>query len=154
MKKNHPASDLTWQLWENNRASSRHWLLAYFPRLQTVFKNLNRLNIILSSDKEIRKLNRQFFHRRRSTDVIAFRYLLKEIPEPARNSFPDGDIFLNPLRAKIQAKYFGNTFRQELLTLLIHGLLHLAGFDDRTKVKQKKMFKQQEKILRWLNSFC
>jgi probable rRNA maturation factor len=153
MKKNHrPTKTIFWQLWEKNQPiQRRHWLRKYFAGLQNFFKGLARINIVLLNDKEIRRLNRQFLKRRGSTDVLAFRYFPEELPEPVRAIFPDGDIFINSFRAKTQAKFFGNTPRQEVLTLLIHGLLHLTGYNDQNKSERKKMFARQAKIQKWIN---
>jgi probable rRNA maturation factor len=132
------------------------WLLPYLRRLAagTDFKNLRKVNIIMINDAAARRLNRQFLKRRRTTDVLAFRYRLgASVPAAIRHSFPDGDVFINYVRARSQAADFGNSFRRELLTLIIHGLLHLRGYTDLTRRARRRMFIKQEKILNWLHCY-
>ncbi|MDR0676007.1 MAG: rRNA maturation RNase YbeY, partial [Elusimicrobiota bacterium] len=58
-----------------------------------------------------------------------------------------GDIFICPEQADRQAKNFGNSFDKEIALLLIHGLLHLIGFDDITLQDQKIMRSAEKEML-------
>jgi len=94
------------------------------------------LSIAIVCDARMKALNRKHLNRNRVTDVLAFDY---------------GEIIICLDQAKRQAKEFNLSTEQELATLLIHGILHLTGYDDGTKKQREKMFKQQNKIFTLLN---
>jgi probable rRNA maturation factor len=62
-------------------------------------------------------------------------------------TFQHGEIFISVEMAKRQARVLGNALMRELQLYIVHGLLHLHGFDDRTPAGARKMKKAQEKIL-------
>jgi probable rRNA maturation factor len=88
------------------------------------------VTLILCSDYMIRKLNRQYRKIDRATDVLSFPF-----------GDPDllGEIYISLQRAKIQAKRYGLTYNEELKRLLIHGLLHLIGYDHHKKPDKEAM---------------
>ncbi|MFH0797769.1 MAG: rRNA maturation RNase YbeY [Candidatus Omnitrophota bacterium] len=96
-----------------------------------------KIGIILVSDKKITLYNRKFLEREGSTDVISFRLGPGE-----------GDILISVERAKSQAKEYHHPLEKELLILAVHGFLHLAGYDDRTEKKRRRMFAETERIVR------
>lgn len=89
------------------------------------------ISIVLVGDAKIKALNKKYRKSNKVTDVLAFDY---------------GEIFICLPQAKKQAKKLGNILKKELSILLIHGLLHLAGYDHRTKKDLNKMLKKQEEI--------
>jgi probable rRNA maturation factor len=96
-------------------------------------ENINKneaVTLILCSDYAIRKLNRQYRKIDRATDVLSFPF-----------GDPDllGEIYISLQRAKIQAKRYGLTYNKELKRLLIHGLLHLIGYDHHKKAEKTAM---------------
>lgn len=62
-----------------------------------------------------------------------------------------GDIVISMEKAKEQAQEYGHSFDRELAFLLVHGMLHLLGWDHETEDEEKDMFDRQEKILRIIN---
>ena len=70
----------------------------------------------------MRRLNRKFLSHNRTTDVLSFGY------EPA--SAKEGEIIVNLDQARRQAPKFQATYSAEVVRLIIHGLLHLLGYDD------------------------
>lgn len=98
-----------------------------------------QINFIMVSDQEIKKLNIKFRKVRRITDVISFLV----VPEMFI-----GDIYISKGRSQKQAKQYGNTWRQELMYLVIHGVLHLCGYTDYDPENKAKMFEKQDKIFR------
>ncbi len=87
------------------------------------------INIILVSNRKITELNRRFLGRNRPTNVIAF-------PLPPIRTVPGcggvlGEIYISREQARLQAKAAGIKLQTELLQLVRHGLLHLAGFSHR-----------------------
>lgn len=92
---------------------------------------MTEISIVLVGDAKIKNLNKRYRKRDKVTDVLAFDY---------------GEIFICVPQAKKQAKELGHSLKKELAILLIHGLLHLAGYDDETKKDYNKMVKAQENI--------
>jgi probable rRNA maturation factor len=74
---------------------------------------------LLTDDRELRRLNRQFFGQDRPTDVLSF-------PQPG--SFL-GEIAISVERAQAQARQLGHAVEDELAVLMLHGVLHLLGMD-------------------------
>jgi len=100
------------------------------------------VSVTLIDDEGIRKLNLEFFRKDRPTDVLAF--ALQDPGEPIL-----GDVYLGFQQAQRQASELDIPLEEELLRLVIHGTLHLAGHDhpegeDRF---QSTMFRIQEEIL-------
>jgi probable rRNA maturation factor len=110
------------------------------------------LTLDLTNPKRIQALNRRFRGVDRTTDVIAFRYsnaLSLREREGVRGSF-DGDIAINIIQARLQAKRMRHPTRREIRLLLIHGTLHLLGYTDYEPVPRRRMFKRQNQLLlRW-----
>lgn len=108
------------------------------------------VNIILVDEQEIRKLNRQFLKRGCITDVIAFNYRPETAPAMVKGPKPFGDIYVCARRAKEQAAEMGHSLITELLILITHGALHLAGMDDSTPRKRKAMNARTARLLKKL----
>jgi probable rRNA maturation factor len=100
---------------------------------RTNLRKLNAISIWLISDRRISKMHLQFFGDRSPTDVITFR---------------DGEIFISVETARRNAGEFGNSLLSEIKLCMVHGFLHLHGFDDRQPADLKIMKNTQEKILR------
>jgi len=94
-------------------------------------KKFDEISIVIVGDKKIKSLNKKYLKRNQVTDVLAFGY---------------GEVFICLPQARKQAKELGHSIKKELAILLIHGILHLAGYDDKTKIGYNKMVKAQEKI--------
>ena len=102
-------------------------------RKQTDLRKLNAISVWLISDWRISRLHLQFFGESSATDVITFHH---------------GDIFVSVETARRNAREFGNSLMSEIKLYIVHGLLHLHGFDDRQPADQRRMENTQEKILR------
>ena len=88
------------------------------------------LSVLLVNDRRMRVLNRQYRCIDRTTDVLSFPQLMEsQISGPGPQVCLLGDIVINLHRAERQAKEYGLSLNQELKRLLVHGLLHLAGYD-------------------------
>ncbi|MFH0841686.1 MAG: rRNA maturation RNase YbeY [Bacteroidota bacterium] len=97
------------------------------------------LSYIITTDKELKKINRQFLGRDYYTDVIAFDYGEKEIV--------NGEIYISKETVKRNANNYKVSLRNELLRVIFHGTLHLCGFKDKSKGQKERMRRQEE---RWL----
>jgi len=145
--------------------------------LKTVgVKVKTEISLAIVGDGRMRKLNKIYRGRNRVTDVLSFGdktvlpYLAKAFPrlkknqeasnkvEPASGQEfiepPDGvkrlgEVVICYPRAKKQAKRLGHSLNKELTVLLIHGILHLLGYDhEQNEQEAKKMRAMEEKILR------
>jgi probable rRNA maturation factor len=104
------------------------------------------INIILTDKPTIRRMNKTFLDEAGETDVIAFPYTT--VPETVNQAF--GDIYIAAPVAEENAERFGDSPRRELVRLIVHGLLHLLGYDDHGVQDRKKMWKRQELFVdRW-----
>jgi probable rRNA maturation factor len=107
--------------------------LQLHPRERTDLRKLSEIFIWLISDGRMALLHRKFLGQSGPTDVMTFQH---------------GEIFISVDTARRHARAFGNSLLCELKLYIVHGLLHLHGFDDRTPAEVRKMKKAQEKILR------
>lgn len=80
------------------------------------------IDIIFVTDPEIKRLNREWFGRSCSTDVIAFDYGAKAMPR--------GEVYISVDTAKRQASARGVGLSEELIRLCVHGTAHVEGYDD------------------------
>lgn len=99
--------------------------------------------MLITSDKEIREINKKWLDRDRPTDVIAFSQLEGQ---PFPTSFI-GDVVISIETAARQAEEYGQTLDQELGRLLAHGILHLLGHDHaRGGIKARKMREVEDRL--------
>ncbi|HAK77909.1 MAG TPA: rRNA maturation RNase YbeY [Runella sp.] len=85
---------------------------------------LNQLNYIFCSDEYLLSVNQQYLNHDFYTDIITFDNS-EEI-----EGIVEGDIFISIDRVKENAEQLSKTFKEELLRVLAHGVLHLVGYDD------------------------
>ncbi len=115
----------------------------------SVFKKYNiseaEISLIFGSDKLLSSLKKQFFHKDQWTDVIAFR-----LNEYKKKSV-EGEIYISLPRAKENAESFGEPFEKEVARLIIHGNLHLLGFEDETEEEKTEMTKLENDFLSQIN---
>jgi probable rRNA maturation factor len=83
------------------------------------------VHVLLADDVTLRRLNRTFLGKDRATDVLSF----PAAAELNHGAEVAGDLAISLETAARQAKRFGHTLRDEVRVLLLHGTLHLAGFD-------------------------
>jgi len=114
-----------------------------------VFNTLNISNascsILFVDDATIKKINLENRGIDRVTDVISF--ALEDGEEPFLSYRVLGDIYISIPKMKEQAKEYGHSEKRELSFLVVHGLLHLLGYDHMEKEEEEIMFSLQEKIL-------
>ncbi|MGB6691271.1 MAG: rRNA maturation RNase YbeY [Terracidiphilus sp.] len=126
-------------------ASPQHRLpsersLAQFLRFaQSAARLQGQVTVLLTGDKSIRRLNRQFRGIDKTTDVLSF--------PTAGDTFPGiaGDIAISVQAARRQAIEQGHSLAEEVKVLILHGLLHLAGYDH--QVDDGRM-ERRERLLR------
>ena len=95
------------------------------------------VSVIFVDSEYIRRLNERFLKRDYPTDVLAF-----SLQEHGKN--PEGEIYVCTELAGTQAREHGVPFKEELFRLVIHGMLHLIGYDDADPDEQRKMLDKGE----------
>ena len=103
-----------------------------------------KVSIILSNKKYLNKLKKKYFNLDVFTDVIAFN--LED-----KNDCLDGEIYISIDDVKENAKIFSNSFNNEFSRILIHGILHLVGYDDSNEKEKKIMKNLEDKYLCFIN---
>ena len=107
----------------------------------------SELSVVIVGDRAIRSLNRDYLGRDKPTNVISF--AMQEGEFPGLNPQMLGDVIISADTAAREAEDGGVTFEERLYFLLLHGILHLAGYDHerngavearRMAIKERKMF--------------
>ena len=134
-------------------AATLHTLASEVLRAEGVSGPLE-VGVLVTTDGEVRSLNRDYLGHDYETDVISFGMTEEESAGGAPAFVtPDerppylGDIAISYDRAADQAPEFGNTPQAEVATLLIHGLLHLLGYDDAQDHERERMHARQHELL-------
>jgi|YNPNPStandDraft_1061719.scaffolds.fasta_scaffold01372_4 probable rRNA maturation factor len=100
------------------------------------------IEISFLTKEQISKLNKEFLNHLGPTDVITFNY-----SNITNQNTLTGEILVCPDIALEQSKLYSTTFENELLRYIIHGILHLLGFNDESPVEKRKMRIKENKIL-------
>lgn len=104
------------------------------------------MDIIFVDDKFMRQLNRRFTRKDRTTDVLSFG-MREQSPGPS--DYPSlGDIYISLDQAARQVADYKADFKQEVALLVVHGLLHLLGYDHKEKNEKTHMRKREEMYLK------
>ena len=98
------------------------------------------VNIVLVDNDTIQQYNRDFLQHDYPTDTISF-------PIEARQGYLEGEVLVCTEIAKERAKEFGWTAEEELFLYVIHGMLHLVGFDDTTSEQRDAMREKEREYL-------
>lgn len=102
-------------------------------------KELGELNYIFLNDEGLLKMNQEYLHHDTLTDIITFDY--------CEDEQISGDIFISVERVKQNAEKFEVRFEDELRRVMIHGVLHLLGFNDKTAGEKEKMRDLENKYI-------
>ena len=110
--------------------------------LEALLKVEFELGIKIVSSAEMARVNEQYLQHAGPTDVITFNHL--DIEQQNRIH---GDIYVCIEEAMIQAKRFGTSWQEELVRYVVHGMLHLLGYDDRTERLRQAMKRVQDELV-------
>ena len=102
------------------------------PRRGSVLHQLPQIDVMLVSDARIAALHKRFMNIAGPTDVITFQH---------------GEIFVSVETAKANARHFRTTTDSEIRLYIVHGILHLLGFDDTTPAAARAMTKTQARVV-------
>jgi probable rRNA maturation factor len=106
------------------------------------------LGILLVGNKRMRSLNRRYRGKNRTTDVLAFAVREAMVPH-ALCLTPSmlGDVVISVPEAACQAKKDQRSLDEELMVLLIHGILHLIGYDHERSEKEARRMRRRERMI-------
>ena len=104
------------------------------------------LKFIFTNDVALRDINREFLKHMYYTDIISFDYSDRNII--------NGELYISAEALRRNAIIYKAGIREELLRVMIHGVLHLCGYDDNTRKKRDLMFSLQEKRLKEFQNLC
>ncbi len=102
-------------------------------------RKLGDINYVFCDDERILAVNREFLDHDYYTDIITFDYGVQDIIA--------GDIYISIDTVSTNAEQFGASFAQELLRVIIHGILHLTGQGDKTPETQAEMTRKENEAL-------
>lgn len=129
----------------SNTKQWREWLQ---QSLKSEGKALANLNYIFCKDDYLIRINQEYLQHDTYTDIITF-----DNTEPEASGI-EADIFISIERVKENAQQLAQDFRQELARVMVHGLLHLAGYPDKTPTEAAKMRAKEEEYLLNLPESC
>ena len=104
------------------------------------------VSIIFTDEAGIREINRNYRHIDRATDVISFAFSEGEGAQYA--PFLLGDIFICTDVVSSHAEKYGTTFEEEMIFMVVHGILHLLGFDHHKAAERAKMREAETVVMR------
>lgn len=94
-------------------------------------KQLGAVSVIFCSDPYLLEVNKKYLRHNYFTDIITFDY--------CSGDTLSGDLFISVDSVRENARFYGTEFSEELNRVIVHGLLHLIGYDDQTEAEQQEM---------------
>jgi rRNA maturation RNase YbeY len=119
------------------KTALRQWIKSIIDKNRY---QLQYLNYIFTSDAFLLKINREYLDHNTFTDIITFDH-------SSDNHLIEADIFISVERVKENASALNVSFNDELHRVMIHGVLHLFGFEDESESKKKEMRKKENHYL-------
>ena len=103
-------------------------------------KKKGQINFVFTSDETLLEMNKKYLKHDTYTDILTFDY--------SEGKIIGGDVIISVERVKENAAKFKTNFEEELRRVMIHGILHLCGYKDKTKANSLKMRKQEDLALK------
>lgn len=123
-----------------NQQELRRWIKKV---ITSENKEIGEINYIFCSDEYLLERNIKYLDHDTLTDIITFNY--------CKGQIITSDIMISIDRVKENSTIFDNSFSEELHRVMIHGILHLIGYDDKTE-KEKKLMREKENF--YLKKLC
>ena len=134
------SEDVVFNLKDKTRL--KKWVVSVIEKQK---RKAGNISFVFCSDAFLLEMNKEYLNHDTYTDIITFDYS-KETPNEAIS----GDIFISIDRVQENADKFSKTVEDELHRVIIHGVLHLLGYKDKTKAAKEEMTKQEDLCLKAL----
>ena len=108
-------------------------------------KEVGGISYIFCSDEQLLEINKEFLNHDYYTDIITFDY--------SETDVVSGDLFISIERIKDNAKTLKTSYQEELHRVIIHGVLHLLGYKDKTEEESENMRKLEDECLLILSTY-
>ena len=108
-------------------------------------KEVGEISYIFCSDEQLLEINKEFLNHDYYTDIITFDY--------SETDVVSGDLFISIERIKDNAKTLKTSYQEELHRVIIHGVLHLLGYKDKTEEEIENMRKLEDECLLILSTY-
>ncbi len=131
------------------RTLSRDYCTRALQALEKVIKKPQQgsINLIVIDEEEMARMNQQFRGKEGPTDILTFSYRGKSgLEMPGSPDLVVGEIYLCLEKIQSYAKESGKTYKKQLEYIIIHGLVHLMGYDHATDADWREMEKVEKKI--------
>lgn len=139
-----------------NKALLKQWIKEVIVRKK---RKAGEITFVFCNDDYLLNINKRYLNHDTFTDIITFDYSKEDIKNlPLSKAGPElieggargisGDIFISIERVKENALKYSKTFENELHRVIIHGVLHLLGYTDKTKTAKEEMTKQENLCLK------
>lgn len=102
-------------------------------------RKADNINIVLVDDGYLLEVNRKFLKHDYKTDVISF--------DLGEDKSIDGEVYVSVDRALVQARRYEVTLDAEIIRLIVHGILHLTGWEDKTRSEKLRMRKRENSFI-------
>jgi rRNA maturation RNase YbeY len=126
-----------------NKTLLKRWITSTIKKKK---HKIGEIYFVFCSDAYLLNMNKQYLNHDTYTDIITFDYSKESTTQAI-----SGDIFISIDRVKENAIQFSKSFEDELHRVVIHGVLHLLGYTDKTKKGKIEMTKQEDACLKVLN---
>ena len=113
---------------------------------ESEIRKIGDINIIFCSDSYILDVNMKYLQHDYFTDIITFDY--------CEGNVLSGDLFISIDSVRDNASFYGTEFSEELNRVMVHGVLHLIGYDDHTDSEQKMMRSKEDYYLSQIPAVC
>lgn len=127
------------------------------PRLKRIIRKIldlegvreARLSLVFVTDRQIQALNKKFLHRSYSTDVLAFDLADEVLSRKRKKNVKiiEGEVIISATTVYNNARRFGNSPEEELILCVVHGILHLLGYDDHAPADIKRMRAKEKELM-------
>lgn len=125
----------------SEKTRKKNWLLKV---IKAEKKRCGEIGFLFAGDEYVLEQNQHYLKHNFYTDIITFHH--------NEGDLLNGDILISTERVKENAKTFNKAFEEELLRVMVHGVLHLCGYGDKSKAEQLKMRSREDHYIRLYHS--
>lgn len=133
-----------------NKTLLKQWIKEVIEKKK---RKAGEITFVFCNDDYLLNINKQYLNHDTFTDIITFDYSkedIEKLPLSKGARGISGDIFISIERVKENALKYSKTFENELHRVIIHGVLHLLGYADKTKMAKEEMTRQENLCLKIL----